>query len=171
MEHLGKQFADLLGRANDVFDIDYGEDPRMVRVGKLHLPVSRGTLNLSSGSVRPGISGQTLGLMLPSEAGEKHLTLDPTTGWAMAQSFGKGRGSAMSNTDYAPGDLSGIVAGVLDQEDEGVWDWQHRAVRRDAKDTDNGRYIIGLEGAGKIPGWRFDPRSGQVVGPAPEWDD
>ena len=45
--HLGEQFADLLGRVNDRFDVEYGPDPRMARVGRLHLPVSKGLLVLN----------------------------------------------------------------------------------------------------------------------------
>jgi len=159
MDHLGEQFADLLGQVNERFDIDYGDNPALARVGGLHLPVSRGTLFLDP----HGRGNEGMTLNIPNETGSSSLYLRPATGVAHAQNYGEGGRLAFAED----GDLSEIVGRVLTQRTESPHQWHPQMLKRDAEDTDSGKYVVGLERAGQAHGWRFDPRTGRVVGPVP----
>ena len=158
-QHLGNQFADLLGRVNDRFDVEYGPDPRMARVGRLHLPVGKGMLVLNHEF--PG--EEHLVLTLPDETGGHGvMQFNPNTGLMLANG---GPNDVFLHQQRDLEELSDTWHGPgADPQDRQM---NQALTERDMRETSSGKYMLGLNTM-RSPLYQFDAHSGQVVGSVEE---
>ena len=161
--HLSTQFAGLLRRVNDSFDIEYGDDPRMAKVGGVYLPVSRGQLETYKDD--PG--EHRLSLFVPGENRSNRFDFNPNTGVSSVRTYDESLERTPSFGFYDKPATVDEIASHAASTDGRIWDHDLTFMKMDKYETDSGRYVIGLPGTGKL---RFDPRSGQVVGPVPHVD-
>lgn len=168
--HLGEQFADILQGVNDTFDIEYGDNPSMAKIGGLHVPVSMGKI--------ASVGGQRfMQLHVPHERGEMwDLFLEPE-GEDGPVFFGQ-RMNYNDNRTEDPEKFNQKYANPSPAHEEDLSMYARDPadiLKKDAEDTLGGRLMVAGTYAPPAPGRRssalafyhFDPKTRSIAGDGP----